>query len=52
MKIKQELKIITQGKLDVFALSNAEKDLFFNSLLTNFLEIYNKNKGGTKWKQL
>ena len=46
MKIKKELKIITKGKIDVFKLSETEQNLFFNSLLTNILEIFNKTKKG------
>lgn len=46
MKTKKELKIITKGKIDVFKLSETEQNLFFNSLLTNILEIFNKTKKG------
>ncbi|MBO5067612.1 MAG: hypothetical protein II988_04175 [Clostridia bacterium] len=46
MKIKKELKIITKGKIDVFKLSETEQNLFFNSLLTNILEIFNKTEKG------
>ncbi len=46
MKTKKELKIITKGKIDIFKLSDTEKNLFFNTLLTNIMDIFNKNKKG------
>lgn len=46
MKIKKELKIITKGKIDIYKLSEAEQNLFFNSLLTNILNIFNDKKKG------
>ena len=48
MKTRKELKIITKGKFDIFKLSETEKSLFFNSLLTSILEIHNKTNKGDK----
>lgn len=46
MKIKKELEIITKGKIDIYKLSETEQNLFFNSLLTNILNIFNEKKKG------
>ena len=51
MKLKKELKVKTHGTVNIFALSEEEQALFFNSLFTNILEELNK-KEKKKWKLL